>query len=488
MGRRRRWPRPRHRVLAAGGEPTPLTNLDEQEKPIIGEQHIGPWFLPDDRHFLYTAISSDSAIYLAELGSRTRTRLIAADSKAMYAAPGYILFNRGSSLFAQPFDATALALTGEPVRIADDVAMVPPAGATTNPGRSGNFAVSQTGALVYKRLRGGSTAGGAAPAAPAAGAGRVLVWMNRSGQETGEAGTGPIAGIDLARDGQRFAVHVHEGAGGDVWTFDPQQRRLQRFTFDAAQENSSPIWSPDGTKIAYASLRESQWGLYLRPTDGSGTETLVTASSARKSPMSWSPDGKWLVYVQDGKGLDVWAVPLDGDKKPVAVLESPPSRRCLRCRPMESGWPTSRMRRASWRSTSSSSPRGRRNGKCRRLAAPGPVGEATARSSTSTAQEGLRPWTWIPAARRHVPAFHARYSRGQAPRTWRITTRSTIDTPCPQTDSAFSCRGPAAEGARPLAPAAASTQRFDSSSTAVGEEAALPTRRISRWCSTGRSS
>ena len=302
------------RVLAAGGVPTPITNRDEHGEAIAGEDHLGPWFLPDGRHFLYVAVSNDSAIYLAELDSTKRTRLISAESKPMYAEPGYILFNRGPTLFAQPFDAKALALTGEPIRVTDGLAMLAPT-ASANLARTANFSVSQTGALVFKSAPGTNNAGGA-------GLQRSLIWIDRSGIQISEVGTGTIAGIDLASDGARFAVHVHEGDGGDIWTFDPDQKRLQRFTFDASQENSSPVWSPDGTRIAFASRRANGWGLYVKRADGAGGDELVTESVEQKLPMSWSPDGKLLVYDQLGKGADVWAVPLDGDKRPFPVLDS----------------------------------------------------------------------------------------------------------------------------------------------------------------------
>jgi Tol biopolymer transport system component len=303
-----------HRVLAAGGDPTPVTKLDANGEPLTGEDHLGPWFLPDGRHFLYVAVSDDSAIYLAELDSAARTRLISADSKPMYAEPGYILFNRGATLFAQPFDAKALALTGEPIRITDGLAMLAPT-ASANLNRSANFSVSQTGALVFKSVTNGS-----ADSSP--GLQRTLVWGDRSGVQLSEAATGAIAGVDLAPDGARFAVHVHQGDGGDIWTFDPDQRRLQRFTFDASQENSSPVWSPDGTRIAFASRRGNGWAIVIRKSDGSGDEELVVESTEQKAPMSWSPDGKLLVYMQIGKAADIWAVPLEGDKRPFPLVDS----------------------------------------------------------------------------------------------------------------------------------------------------------------------
>jgi Tol biopolymer transport system component len=305
------------RVLAAGGEPTPITNVDETGAPITGEDHLGPWFLPDGRHFLYVAVSNESAIYLGELDSKKRTRLINADSKPMYAEPGYILFNRGSTLFAQPFDAKALALTGQPIRVTDGLAMLAPT-ASSNLSRSANFFVSQSGALVFK-----TTPGGAGNAAATGGVQRSLLWIGRDGIQISEAGTGAVAGIDVAPDGARFAVHVHEGDGGDIWTFDPDQGRLQRFTFDGSQENSSPVWSPDGTRIAFASRRANSWGLYVKRADGAGDAELITESNDEKVPMSWSPDGTLLVYVQMGKGLDIWAVPLEGDKRPFPVVDGP---------------------------------------------------------------------------------------------------------------------------------------------------------------------
>ena len=46
------------------------------------------------------------------------------ESRALYAAPGYVLFNRGDTVFAQAFDADSLKLSGEPVRVASGVTML----------------------------------------------------------------------------------------------------------------------------------------------------------------------------------------------------------------------------------------------------------------------------------------------------------------------------------------------------------------------------
>jgi Tol biopolymer transport system component len=308
------------RVLAAGGVPTPVTTLDES----LGEQeHLGPYFLPDGNHFLFTAIAQESAVYVGSLDSPERVRLLAADSKVFYAEPGYILFNRGGTLFAQPFDADTLALTGEPVRILDNLPMLTGAASTPNMANTANYAISQAGVLVFK-------AGGASGAGTTAAADtqqpRSLIWRGRDGVASAQVtATGWYMGVDLAPDGRRFAVHRHEAnGGGDNWVFDPAQGnlgegRLQRLTFDATQENASPIWSPDGMRIAYASMRNGQVGLYVKNAEGTGEERLVHQSPQPKAPTSWSPDGSTLVFSLLGQGQDIWAVPVDGGD-PVAVV------------------------------------------------------------------------------------------------------------------------------------------------------------------------
>jgi eukaryotic-like serine/threonine-protein kinase len=312
------------RVLAAGGQPTAVTELDKSRQET---EHMSPDFLPDGRHYVFLSVSSqpgESAIYAGSLDTKERTRLFPSETKAVYAAPGYLLFNRDNAVFAQAFDADRLALSGEAIRVADGVPNygfatggVPSQVAGSSLTRGAIFAVSQTGVLAYRT--------GASPTAAPTGTAeeqRALVWFDRAGAQSRAVETlGAYGGMDLSPDGKQFAVHRHEAGGGDNWVFDATGR-LRRLTFDTRQDNSSPIWSPDGTRIAFASRRDNKWGLYVKPADGTTAEELVTESEAIKMPMSWSPDGKLLVYIQQGGSLDVWAVPLAGDKKPFPLLQS----------------------------------------------------------------------------------------------------------------------------------------------------------------------
>jgi Tol biopolymer transport system component len=310
------------RVLAAGGQPTAITELDPSRQET---EHLAPDFLPDGRRYVFLAVSSqpgESAIFTASLDSKERTRLFASESRAVYAAPGYLLFNRGNAVFAQAFDPDSLTLEGEAIRVADGVPLYgagtpgAPNPATSSLTRNAIFAVSQTGVLIH---RSGATAAAAGPAPP--GEQRSIVWLDRRGGRITQVGPpATYAGLDLSPDGTRFAVHRHEGLGGDSWSFLLAQGRMQRLTFDTAQDNSSPIWSPDGTRVAFTSRRDGKWGLYLKSADGTGNEELIIDSAEPKGPTSWSPDGKLLVYSQAG---DVWAVPVTGkEKKPIALVQS----------------------------------------------------------------------------------------------------------------------------------------------------------------------
>jgi len=316
-----------YRVLAAGGEPTAISTPDKSTE----SEHITPVFLPDGRHYLYLGIGAkpeDSAIYVGDIEVKGKgTKLFASKSRAVYADPGYVLFNREGTIYAHAFNAAKLALEGEPIRIADGVPNVSGSNLTsTNLSGTASFGVSQTGVLIYRI---GNGAGNAPQTSSNPVIDRTLTWIDRAGARIGQVGgPGAYAGVDLSRDDKRVAVHVHEAAGGDSWFFDSDQGRMQRLTFDATQDNSMPIWSPDGARFAFASKRGNKWGLYVKLADGTSKEELIAESDIPKSPMSWTPDGKVLVYETNApQGDDIWYVPVTGDKKPVPFLQTPANER-----------------------------------------------------------------------------------------------------------------------------------------------------------------
>jgi eukaryotic-like serine/threonine-protein kinase len=296
------------RVIAAGGQPTPVPTGDTEK----GGARREPFFLPDGRHYLYLAGSgSEAAIHAGSIDSTDATRLVTAESNAMYVEPGFLLYHREGTLYAQPLDGGGLSLNGEAVRIADRL----PRGSTG----AASFAASNTGVLVVRNdpPRDVAASGAAAPAAT-----RPLLWVSRAGR--GERASAPAAwtGLDLAPDGKRVAVHRHESGGGDVWILDAGQETPSRFTFEASQDNSMPLWSPDGTRIAFASQRGGKWGLYVKLSDNTRGEESILESENPVMPMSWS--GNRLVYwSNDPKTAgDIYSVDLTGERKATAILQT----------------------------------------------------------------------------------------------------------------------------------------------------------------------
>ena len=160
------------RISASGGDAVVITELDRS----LGETaHSTPWFLPDGRHFLYTAWSQkpeNRAIYVGSLDSKARTRLMTAEGKAVYSPPGFLLFLRERTLMARPFDADRLVFTGDAVPLAEDVGYNPGFGQSA-------FYASAQGTLIYYRSR----AGAALP-----GVSQLLFWMDRTGKTSDPPG------------------------------------------------------------------------------------------------------------------------------------------------------------------------------------------------------------------------------------------------------------------------------------------------------------
>jgi Tol biopolymer transport system component len=155
-----------------------------------------------------------------------------------------------------------------------------------------------------------------------------LAWIGRRGTQLETLGPpGNYRGIDLSADGGRVALHRHDGNGGDVWIMD-LSGRATKLTFDATQDNSAPIWSPDGTRIAYATLRNGKWAIFQQPANNTGTDERLVDSDRATVPVSWPSSPDAIVYdIVDAKTLtDLWLLPFTGDRKPVPVVNNPGSQ------------------------------------------------------------------------------------------------------------------------------------------------------------------
>jgi serine/threonine protein kinase/roadblock/LC7 domain-containing protein len=292
---------PLQRIPAEGGRATPATVIDPASKE---NSHRSPWFLPDGRHFLYSATVANTinaTICVGSLDSRESRMILQANSNAVYAS-GHLLFLRDSTLMAQPFDAQSLMTTGEAVPIAEQVA---------NNFARGFFSVSNSGTLVFQS---GMQAG------------QTIAWMDRTGKRVAIAGEpGQFLLTSLSPDGKRAAVSVYDrGARNyDLWIYDLMRNLRSRFTFDPANEFEG-VWSPDGSQIVFSSDRKGHSDLYRKLASGAGAEELLYSDGLSKRPTSWSPDGKFLMYYsQDPKtGYDICTLPLEGDRKPVPFLKT----------------------------------------------------------------------------------------------------------------------------------------------------------------------
>ncbi|HYM12977.1 MAG TPA: protein kinase [Bryobacterales bacterium] len=301
-------------VSASGGDPKPVTVLDASRGETT---HMFPYFLPDGRHFLYLAGSSQpgqTGIYVGSLDSKERKRLLGAESNVAYvdapfgapSGPGFLIFARGDTLMAQPFDAKKLELKGDAFPIAEQVATFGFA-----PGAS--FSASDTGILAY---RSGSAS------APS-----QLAWFDRSGKRLAMVGE-PAAYSNpaLSPDDKRLAIGRADPQARtrDIWVFDLTRGTSSRFTFDPA-DDLNPIWSPDGARIAFTSERKGPRNIYWKRSDGTGPAEALLESSDQKSVEDWSPDGNLLLFNVRAKTVDVWTLPLAGGeaRKPAPLLQGP---------------------------------------------------------------------------------------------------------------------------------------------------------------------
>jgi serine/threonine-protein kinase len=126
----------------------------------------------------------------------------------------------------------------------------------------------------------------------------------------------------LSPDGRRVAVA--DASDGDIWVFDFERTTRTRLTFDAGVD-SDPVWSPDGTEIAFVSNRGPKiFDIYRKKANGSSEEQLLLRTAYNKHLDDWSRDGKFILYEEDRPetGSDLWALPLTGELNPTPLLKT----------------------------------------------------------------------------------------------------------------------------------------------------------------------
>ncbi len=296
------------RVSAEGGAPQPLTTVDASRGE--GSHHL-PHLLPDARAVVFTItavpgaphVTTDVAVQSLDTGERRILLPGAADAR--YVAPGHLVYALGETLMVVPFDPATLALTGESTVLRDGVMRHRSTAAS-------QFAVSAASALVWLP----------AVTSPDPTLARTLVWVDQRGRAT------PIpAPADayyqprLSPDGRYVALLTRESVAA-IWVYDTQSAVRSRVPFDGFA--TAPIWTPDGRRLVFGGARAGNVNLFSVPADGSGPEQRLTTNAAAQYPVSWTPDGEVLVFLQCTSQCDVWALSGSGSSaKAWPVIESP---------------------------------------------------------------------------------------------------------------------------------------------------------------------
>lgn len=286
-------------VSASGGQPAALKPFDEEET-----DQANPRFLPDGKHFFYLSMNKNSkndGIYVASLDSGVKRKLILKGaSVAEYVSPGYLLFARGNTLSIQPFDLDQFEVTGEPVRITEQLANY----AQDYPFPT--FSASENGVLAWK-------VGASEPDRT------QLVWFDRTGKRLGVIGdTAAYSGPTFSPNEDRIAVGVvnPETKTRDLWIMQPILGTKSRFTFDP-EEDMNPRWTADGKWIIFTSMHKGQRNLYRKLADGTGEIEPLLESKERLNLEDVSPDGRYLIFNFDEGNMlpDLGILSLTGEKK-----------------------------------------------------------------------------------------------------------------------------------------------------------------------------
>ncbi|HSA93155.1 MAG TPA: protein kinase [Terriglobales bacterium] len=295
------------RITSEDCAPKPATKFDPGGKVFL---HAWPNFLPDGKHFLFTALARDKIheVLVGSLDSVEARPLLRDASNAYYSAPGYLLFSRQGILMTQPFDAQSQRLSGEAIPLVkEQLHFVGLHGGAA-------YSASENGVLAYFIQNPDHT---------------QLVWRDRSGKQLGVIpDSTDYVQPRLSPDGTRVVAGSYDWLThtGDLWTYDLQRNHWQRLTQHSFPASATAVWSHDGSHIYYDTMVGGKGGIYAKPARASGEEeTLFTGATSRVLlATDVSPDGRYLLFGRDSRetGMDILRLPLSGEHKPTPLRET----------------------------------------------------------------------------------------------------------------------------------------------------------------------
>jgi Tol biopolymer transport system component/predicted Ser/Thr protein kinase len=288
------------RVSASGGACESLTRPDPQKR----ELHHYPQILPGGQSVLFTigtlGLFDSGRIAALDLKSGGIRVLVNGGMRGLYVPTGHLVYVRGGTLFAVPFDLKRLTVTGPETPVIERVFYIVGGGFA-------DYAFSDSGLLVYREDTRGTL--------------RTFAWLDRKG--TPQASSAPpqdYQHVRLSPDGQHAAVAVRRVSSNDIWILELARGALTRVTDEGT--SSVPVWTPDGRRVVFG------WNfgtsvLRWAPADGSGKPEVLLEGQAAL-PDSWMPDGKTLLYESFGPS-HIWTLQPSasgGDGKPRLLSEA----------------------------------------------------------------------------------------------------------------------------------------------------------------------
>jgi Tol biopolymer transport system component len=248
-------------ISANGGAPRAITTVDFKKNE---RTHRWPQVLPGGKAVLFTVGTINSPdnydgsnIEAVILATGERRVVLQSASMARYVPTGHLIFSREGLLYAIAFDASNLATHGKPVPVLQGVSGDKTTGAV-------HFVIANDGTLAY--VPGSNTSSLRRP-----------VWVDRSGNvQAVNLPGGQYNDPRFSPDGSRVALLQGSSGGGDVWVYDFGRATFTRLTFTAT--NATPVWSPDGKSIYYASIDQAgnKTTIFRKLADGSRDAEAVT--------------------------------------------------------------------------------------------------------------------------------------------------------------------------------------------------------------------